>query len=160
MPDPSADSLRAAVAHATPGLLALADPVARPAPEKWSPAETVGHLVDSAINNYGRIVRAAHGGPLVFEGYDQDAWVRRGRYAEAEWPALVALWRSLNEQLARAVDGIADGVLDRPQIRHSLHLTAWRTVPAREAATLRYVVDDYTGHLRHHLRAVDPELVA
>ena len=155
----SSDALRAAVAHATPGLLALADPFARPAPEKWSPAETIGHLVDSALNNYARVVRGAAGGPLVFDGYDQEAWVERGRYAEADWPGLVALWRSLNEQFARVVDGIPDAVLDRPQIRHSLHLTAWKTVPARQSATLRYVVDDYTGHLRHHLALVDPALV-
>ena len=158
MPDASAADLRAAVAHATPGLLALPDPHRRPAPDAWSPAETLGHLVDSATVNYGRVVRGAAGGPLVFDGYDQDAWVAAGRYADADWPALVALWQALNEQLARVVGGIPGDVLDRPQLRHSLHLTAWRPVTARQAATLRYVVDDYTGHLRHHLAIIDPAL--
>ena len=30
----------------------------RPAPDKWSPKEIIGHLIDSASNNHGRFVRA------------------------------------------------------------------------------------------------------
>ena len=53
--------LRRAVASAEPLLRALpdADSAKRPAPGKWSPREIIGHLVDSACNNHGRIVRAA-----------------------------------------------------------------------------------------------------
>ena len=31
---------------------------ARPGPDKWSPKEIIGHLIDSASNNHGRFVRA------------------------------------------------------------------------------------------------------
>jgi hypothetical protein len=33
------------------------DPGRRPAPDKWSPKEELGHLLDSAANNHQRIVR-------------------------------------------------------------------------------------------------------
>ncbi|MEL6615758.1 MAG: DinB family protein [Bacteroidota bacterium] len=155
----AADRLRATLVHAEPRLLALANPATRPATEAWSPQEVVGHLVDSAVNNVARIVRGALGAPLVFEGYDQDAWVEAGRYATADWPALVGLWRGLNEQIARTVDGIAPEALDRPHAEHSLDRIAWRVVPPDEPVTLRYIVDDYVGHLRHHLAAIDPALV-
>lgn len=88
---PPSDRLRVAVDHAEPVLLTRSDPFAPSAPGAWSPAETLGHLLDSATNNYARIVRAAAGGGLVFDRYDQDEWVRAGRYSEADWPDLVAL---------------------------------------------------------------------
>lgn len=155
---PAADRLRQSVAHAVPRLLAHATPGRRPDPERWSPAETLGHLVDSALVNHGRLVRGPSEG-LVFEGYDQDAWVEAARYAEAPWPDLVALWRLLNEGLARLLDAIPDDVLDREHAAHSLDRTAWQPVPADRPATLRDVADDYVGHLRHHLRRIDPALV-
>ena len=155
----AAAPLRATLAHAAPRLRALAEPARRPAPEAWSPQEAVGHLVDSAVVNTARVVRASLGAPLVFEGYDQDAWVRAGRYAEADWPALVGLWRALNEHLARVLDGIPPEALDRPHRPHSLHRMAWRLVPEDQPATLRYLVEDYVGHLQHHLRSISPDLV-
>ena len=72
--------LREAVNSVTPKLLALGEASAkRPAPGKWSPREIIGHLVDSATNNYGRFVRGQLQDELVFPGYAQDDWVRIGR---------------------------------------------------------------------------------
>ena len=142
-----------------PRLLAMDAPAVRPAPGRWSPQEIVGHLVDSAVVNHARIVRASLGAGMEFEGYDQDAWVRAGRYAEADWPALVALWQGLNAQIARVLDGIAPDTLDRPHAAHSLDRTAWERVPSTESATLRGLADDYVGHLCHRLAAIAPSLV-
>lgn len=155
----AADRLRATLAHAEPRLLAIEAPATRPAPEAWSPQEVVGHLVDSAVVNYARVVRGALGAPLVFEGYDQDAWVEAGRYARADWPALVGLWRGLNEQIARVADGIAPEALGREHADHSLDRIAWRVVPPDEPVTLHILLDDYVDHLRHHLRAIDAGLL-
>ncbi|MEO0559133.1 MAG: DinB family protein [Bacteroidota bacterium] len=156
----SAESLRQSIAYAVPRLLVVPQPDQPLALEKWSPKEIVGHLIDSAANNYVRCIRAGDKGGLVFDGYDQDAWVSLGRYADARWPDLIELWRLYNEQFARVIDGLPDDVLDRPHVKHSLDRIAWRLVPANEPATLRYLIDDYIGHLHHHLRQIDRQLVA
>ena len=80
----SAEELRATVERVTPRLLAMsdADSGRRPAPNKWSPREVIGHLIDSASNNHQRFVRAQFQDDLMFTGYDQDAWVRTQKYQD------------------------------------------------------------------------------
>ena len=143
-----------------PHLLDLGDASERPAPQAWSPAETIGHLIDSAVNNHGRFVRAVGGGGLTFEGYDQEGWVEAGRYRDADWTDLVMLWQLYNEQLAHVIDGISDDLLDEPHADHSIRQLYGSTslVPGAPA-TLRTLVEDYTDHLRHHLVIIDPALI-
>src|SRR6185503_3729287 len=71
------DSFDRIVVEAAARLRAITDDAAstRPAPGKWSPKEIVGHLIDSAVNNQARFVRAQLQDDLIFPGYDQDAWV-------------------------------------------------------------------------------------
>ena len=149
--------LRDAVNGAAPKLLALRDGgAARPAPDKWSPREIIGHLLDSAINNYGRIVRGQLQDELVFPGYAQDDWVRIGRYRDAPWEELVTLWRTINLQLARVMEGTPRDIRRRPREKHSFDVIG---VPlkAAEEATLEHVMSDYVRHLQHHLRQIFPE---
>lgn len=155
-----ADRLRQSVRAAVPHLLALEDPEGRPAPQAWAPAETIGHLIDSAVNNHGRFVRAAGGGGLTFERYDQEGWVEAGRYRDADWADLVSLWRLYNEQLARVIDGIPDSILNQPHRDHSISKLYGPADLAPDApATLRMLVEDYVDHLRHHLAIIDPVLI-
>ncbi len=148
--------LRDVVEAATPLLLALDEGAVgrEPAPGKWTPKQVIGHLIDSASNNHQRFVRAQFVDHLEFAGYDQDAWVTAQRYDDASWPELVALWRSFNLHLARVMEAVPDDVRLRPRARHALHRIAWRTVPASEPTTLDYFMDDYVGHLEHHLGQV------
>ena len=133
---------------------------ARPAPGAWSPLEVMGHLVDSASNNHQRFVRALEREDLVFDGYDQDAWVRRNGYRELDWSFLVSLWESYNLLLLAVVARIPADVLDRPRTRHNLDRIGWRPVAPDEPATLRQLVDDYYGHLRHHLEQIERTVAA
>ena len=149
--------LRNAVNSAAPTLLALGDASATPpAPGKWSPREIIGHLVDSAINNYGRIVRGQLQDDLVFPGYAQNEWVRIGRYGDAPWEELVTLWRTINLQLARVMEGTPEDVRRRACERHSLDAIGVVLMPG-EPATLEHVMKDYVGHLQHHLRQIFAE---
>ena len=84
----------------------------RPAAGKWSAAEIVGHLIDSAINNYCRFVEPQLRPDLVFAGYDPDAWVRVQAYQTADWPALVQLWVALNQRLIALVASVARGPVE------------------------------------------------
>lgn len=151
---------RALVQEVAPRLRAIPEDAASEPrrPGAWSPREIVGHLVDSATNNHGRFLRAQLQDDLVFLGYDQEAWVRVQRYAEAPWPDLVALWEALNLHLARVIEAVPPEVADHPRPVHALHRLAWEVVPEDEPVTLGYFMRDYVGHLRHHLRQVDPAL--
>lgn len=153
----AAETLDAELDAAAPRLLALppAARARRPAPDKWSVQEILGHLVDSAANNHGRFVRAHFTDDLVFPGYAQDAWVAAQGYADAPWEELVALWLTYNRHLARVMRRVPRDVASQERRRHNLHEIAWRAVPADRPATLDYFMADYVGHLRHHLRQID-----
>ena len=145
--------LRAVIATTEPLLLALSDTQTahHPRPGKWSPREIVGHLIDSASNNHQRFVRAAWQEDLIFPGYEQDRWVALQDYQHAPWQELVALWATFNRHIARVMAEIPEDVRVRPRRRHNLHEIAWRIVPASEPATLDYFMNDYVGHLEHHV---------
>jgi hypothetical protein len=118
---------------------------ARSAPSKWSKAELLGHLIDSAANNHQRFVRAQRTAELTLPGYEQEFWVSAQGYADAPWPDLVTLWRAYNLHLARAVERIPADC--------AAHVCV---IGANEPVTLEYLVVDYLNHLEHHLRQLLP----
>lgn len=134
-----------------------ADATMRPAPDKWSKKEIVGHLLDSAANNHARFVRAQLQDDLVFPGYDQEAWVRVQRCQNRRWVDLVRAWHAYNHQIANIMEAADQEELTRLRARHNLHELAWQTVPVSEPATLDYFMRDYVGHLKHHLEQVLPD---
>jgi hypothetical protein len=152
----AADDLVRAVEAAAPRLLAMDDEATaqRSAPGKWSPREILGHLIDSASNNHQRFVRAQWQDNLVFQGYDQDAWVSAQRYQDAAWRDLVTLWRAFNLHLAHVMRNVPAEVRQQPRVRHNLDRVAFVPVPADQPATLEYFMEDYVGHLQHHLRQI------
>lgn len=149
-----AERLAATVAAAEPRLRDVPAESAsiRPAPDRWSPREIVGHLVDSASNNHQRFVRATWQPNLVFSGYQQDGWVELQRYQEADWLDLVTLWASFNRHLARVMAAVPDAVRTKVHTEHNLQDVAFRAPSAPEQATLAYFMADYVDHLEHHLR--------
>lgn len=149
-PRASAAALRKAVAAATPALLALGDASGVPrAPGKWSPREIIGHLVDSAINNYARFVRGQLEDSLVFHGYAQDGWVRVGGYQEAQLEELVVLWQALNTRIAAVMETTPE------QARCRLVTPdTGEGVSVAESLTLEQLMTDYVAHLNHHLRQI------
>ena len=133
-----------------------AEAAVRPAPGKWSPKEIVGHLIDSASNNHGRFVRAQLRDDLVFDGYEQDDWVRVQRYQDGPWVALVRLWHGFNHHIADVMEATSAEALTRVRARHNLDELAWQAVRADQPTTLEYFMRDYVGHLKHHLRQALP----
>jgi DinB superfamily len=127
------------------------------APDKWSAKEIVGHLVDSAANNHQRFVRAQFQDNLVFPGYAQEDWVAAQHYSQASWPLLVELWKLYNLHLLHLISHIPAHKLTRLHHEHSLDRIAWELVDASEPTTLEYLIRDYLGHLKHHLRQIFPE---
>lgn len=151
--------LREAIDRASPLLKQMSDEESRrpPRPGKWCPREIIGHLIDSASNNHQRFVRAQFKDDLVFDGYEQDAWVSLQRYSEAPWNELIDLWRNFNLHIARVMQVAPIDERLRKRARHNLDELAWQPVPHDEPATLDYFMSDYVAHLKHHLRQIFPD---
>src|SRR3954454_25364644 len=112
----AASALRERVASAAAWLRAIpeAEAALKPAPEKWSKKEILGHLIDSAANNHQRFVRAQLQDELTFPKYEQEGWARCQDYASADWPLLIELWSAYNRHLALVVERIPPAKLAMP----------------------------------------------
>lgn len=107
---------------------------------KWSAKQVIGHLIDSAVNNLGRMVRMQIEEGLSLTGYEQMAWVRLQHYAEREWAQVLGLWFALNEQVAWMI-----GHLEKTRLAN-------QGMVEGEVVTLGFLIEDYVAHMEHHLR--------
>lgn len=119
--------------------------------QKWSSKEILGHLIDSSVNNMIRFVNVQFKSDLVFSGYDQNKWVAAQNYQNAEWNFLINLWKANNLQLVRLIGSIPDDVLKKSTINHNYDQIAWKELSKNNSATLEYLINDYIGHMKHHL---------
>src|SRR6185503_8328289 len=70
----------------------------KPAPDKWSKKEIIGHLIDSATNNHHRFVRAQfEEAPIIL--YDQDEWNNHGYYQKMDGHQLITFWEMYNRHI-------------------------------------------------------------
>jgi hypothetical protein len=129
------EELRAALFALSP---ALADEPWRPG--GWTRKQIIGHLLDSASNNRHRFVGAAIDGAYSGPQYGQDAWVAAHGYAEQTWETLLRWWQAEHEILAAVVDRIPEGRLHASCI-----------VGGEAPVSLRFLIEDYLRHQRHHL---------
>jgi hypothetical protein len=141
-----ADDLDVTVRSAAERLhrLAEAEVSHRPAPDRWTIKEVIGHLIDSAANNHQRFVRAQAVERLIFMKYEQNEWVRRQFYNDAGWADLVDLWRRYNSHLAHVIRNVA------PQ-----SLGVQCVIGDYPPMTLHALIEDYLVHLKHHLQKID-----
>jgi len=138
------ERLTAVLRDAMPWLVTISEAEAS-VPEregKWSAKEVIGHLIDSAVNNLGRIVRLQIEAGQSLPGYEQMAWVRLQHYAEREWTQVLALWFALNEHVAWTI-----GHVEKARL-------ADQGVVEGEPLTLGFLIADYVAHIEHHLRAM------
>jgi hypothetical protein len=120
--------------------LSEADAVRPRGDGKWVKKQIVGHLIDSAVNNHQRFVRAQFSNPFVWPGYDQVAWVQLQRYEERPWTELVDLWVALNRHVSSVIASVPVEKLATPCV-----------IGDREPWSLEWWMRDYLRHLRHHL---------
>ncbi|WBO83754.1 DinB family protein [Hymenobacter yonginensis] len=113
-------------------------------PGGWSRRQLLGHLLDSATNNYQRFVLCQLGPePFRMVSYQQDGWVACGAYQTAPAAELLQLWTLYNRQLARLLAQFTPASL-----QHRCEFENGYTV------TLGWVVEDYVVHMEHHIRQI------
>ena len=119
----------------------------KPAPDRWSIQEVVGHLIDSAANNHQRFVRAQNCTTLRFEDYDQNQWVQIQDYNASSWNDLIELWRLYNLHLAHVIRRIPD-----------FKMRVQCTITPNEPVSLSFLIEDYLTHLKHHLNKINERI--
>lgn len=115
----------------------------RAAPGRWSRKEILGHLIDSALNNHQRFVRAQLESGLRLASYEQERWVAAQGYQNTPWPELIALWTQVNRHLVRVIALVPPAALGH-------HLAIGAGAPV----TLEWLIEDYVRHLEHHLTQI------
>ncbi len=126
-------------------LFKLSDETAslKPAPDKWSKKEILGHLIDSALNNHQRTVRAMLNSAADFPAYNQDDWVEIQKYCERDWKELVELFSVVNFNFCKLLEVVPAETLSNP-------VNAGKEKPF----TLEFIITDYLRHLKHHLEQI------
>lgn len=141
-----ADQIDEQVVRSREWLLGFGESMVRhkPSPDRWTIAEVIGHLIDSACNNHQRFIRAQEVESLTFPKYEQNFWVSRNAWSAADWESLVELWYLYNRQLARVIRQIpADQIQTQCKIGDY------------EPCTLEFLITDYLDHLIHHLHKIE-----
>ncbi|MBK9097182.1 MAG: DinB family protein [bacterium] len=118
----------------------------KPAPDKWSKKEILGHLIDSAANNHHRFIKIQFmPSPFLVESYAQNDWVRIQNYNQKDTQQLVEFWRTYNEHIIYIMQNTPDQNLDielKPQDAFA------------KANTLFLLMKDYVDHIDHHLKQI------
>jgi hypothetical protein len=141
----TARELKELIDTARPRLQSIDDRRAseKPYADKWSFKEILGHLLDSAANNRQRIVRMQEQPDIGTFTYTQQHWVDSQQYQTEPWPSLVEFWYLYNAHLAHMIAHVDPG---------SLGNTC--DMGYDKPATLRFVIEDYVRHVRHHLEQI------
>ncbi|MES2477643.1 MAG: DinB family protein [Bacteroidota bacterium] len=114
----------------------------KPSNNKWSKKEIIGHLIDSAVNNHQRFVRAQFEDiPSII--YDQNKWNEYNYYQQIDKLQIISFWAVYNRQLLQLIKRI-------PQHK----LNARVNIGEAKIATLAFLINDYVAHLEHHLKQV------
>ncbi|NLT50684.1 MAG: DinB family protein [Ignavibacteria bacterium] len=140
-----ASQIRATIELVKPGLINISEENARvkPSPVKWSKKEILGHLIDSALNNHQRTVRAMLNSAADFPAYNQDEWVKIQKYSERDWKELVELFSVVNFNFYKLLEVVPAETLSNP-------VNAGKEKPF----TLEFIITDYLRHLKHHLEQI------
>jgi hypothetical protein len=118
----------------------------KPAPDKWSKKEILGHLIDSAANNHHRFVRVQfEKEPFIVVPYEQEDWNRVQKYNEVDAKFLVEFWRMYNLHILWLISNF-------PEKRLKIKC---KSVDEREIAeTVILLLKDYIDHMDHHLKQI------
>ncbi len=115
---------------------------------QWSIKEVIGHLIDSASNNHQRFIRLQIDEEIRLPFYQQVDFVRISNYQSEDWVILLDFWKFYNLHLVHIVGNIDEQKLEN----------VWIT-PKGEKLDLKFVVEDYLIHLKHHLSQIKNRLV-
>ncbi len=114
----------------------------KPALDKWSKKEILGHLIDSAANNHQRFVRMQIENNLQLLQYKQDEWVAIQKYQTINWINLVKFWLIYNMHILHILKHV-----DETKLQNVASIE-------NKKLTLQFIIDDYVDYMEHHLKEI------
>ncbi|AWV99655.1 DinB family protein [Arcticibacterium luteifluviistationis] len=144
-----AQNLKDVVNKMMPILKGIGDKSAskRPAKDKWSPKEILGHLIDSANNNQMKFVKAIESKSIDVAGYHQNEWVDIQKYENYDWHQLIDFWAMFNHHMAHIIENApTEALLNEIKVE------------GVGPFTLAFIMKDYVEHLKHHMNQILPSL--
>ncbi len=117
----------------------------RASPEKWSRKEVLGHLVDSAHNNYRRFVCGQYDDPSTRIVYEQDFWVKAIDYHSMKETIIIDMWVMMNEAICRVLENM-------PEDNYGRVCNTGKS--GLELRSLEWLAIDYVKHLKHHMNQI------
>lgn len=119
----------------------------KPAPEKWSKKEIIGHLIDSAANNHQRFVRVQFE-DVPYIKYDQNNWNAASRYIDMDSKHVISFWAAYNRHLIELIKRIPEVAMQREC-----------NTGGENNVMLGWLIEDYVKHMEHHLTQIDSALL-
>ncbi|MBC8047576.1 MAG: DinB family protein [Fimbriimonadaceae bacterium] len=116
----------------------------KPVPKKWSRKEVLGHLIDSAHNNYRRFI-AGQSEEFPHIVYDQDFWVSSNDYQNMEINEIIFLWKLMNERIYIVLKRMSTDNYDK-LVDTGKEIVSYKTI--------RWLAEDYIKHLKHHINQI------
>lgn len=110
--------------------------------DRWTRKQTLGHLIDSAINNYARFVVLKSGELSGFPGYNQEQWVDNGAYSSTPFSSLVDFWSHMNSRIST--------VLESAPPTSAAHFWIDKNL------SFKFLVDEYVAHALRHMPEICP----
>ncbi|HJS53509.1 MAG TPA: DinB family protein [Chitinophagaceae bacterium] len=118
----------------------------KPAVDKWSKQEILGHLIDSAINNLKRFTEIQFlPQPYIVTSYQQVNLVAVNDYQNLPLDHMLNLWQALNKQIVFVIKNLPEEKLNCPVAPHYEN---------KEMKTFGWMICDYLAHLEHHFRQI------
>src|SRR5690606_10608830 len=117
----------------------------KPAPDKWSKKEILGHLIDSATNNHHRVVRGQfEHKPRIT--YDNHVWNAGNHYQALTSKHIISFWTAYNKHLL--------AVVKRIPTEKMMNEVETGEEGDKNTMTVAFVIEDYVDHLEYHLRQI------
>ncbi len=123
--------------------ISAADAARRPRSDAWSKKEELGHLIDSALHNWPRIIRVQLESSPTLPDYAADLWAERQGHQDRDWNELIALWSLMNQHMLAAARRIPAAALARTG-----------SIAGANPITLEFLLEDYLDHMVHHLQHI------
>ena len=117
----------------------------KPAPQKWSILEILGHLVDIEIVYAYRLRQMLADNKPVIAPMDQDEWARNLGYMDTPAPELVALYGLNRHHNLRLLRGLKPTDLEKSAFHPEY----------QQDVTVATLVEKMAGHGANHLQQIE-----